>query len=149
MALLVLAIAAVVCVSVAAGAGAGSAEATSSISSVPEPVTAGEPVRFVTALSNTGTATITHAELTLPMPSGLTVESTEASTGSCATTYDQVHCVIGKLVAGRTAQVTVIASTSSPGGVSVTAMWSAVNSRGDKHDFPVAVSTTIAAPSPD
>jgi len=149
MALLGLTIAAVVSVSVAAGAGAGPAEATSTISSAPEPVTAGESVRFVTALSNTGPATITHAELTLPMPSGLTVDSAEVSTGSCATASDQVHCVIGKLVAGRAAQVTVIARTLTPGRVSVTAMWSAVNSRGDKHDFPVTVTTTIAAPSPD
>jgi uncharacterized repeat protein (TIGR01451 family) len=149
MALLGLTIAAVVSVSVAAGAGAGPAEATSTISSAPEPVTAGESVRFVTALSNTGPATITHAELTLPVPSGLTVDSAEVSTGSCATASDQVHCVIGKLVAGRAAQVTVIARTLTPGRVSVTAMWSAVNSRGDKHDFPVTVATTIAAPSPD
>jgi uncharacterized repeat protein (TIGR01451 family) len=146
--LLVLAISAVVSAT-AVGAGTGPTEATSSISSAPEPVTAGEPVRFVTAVANTGPATITHVELTLPMPAGLTVDSAETSTGSCATAANQAHCGIGTLRSGSSAQVTVIASTSSPSVVVVTAMWSAVNSRGDVHDFPATVSTTVAAPSAD
>lgn len=149
IALLVLIIAAVASASTAERAGAGPPAATVSLSSAPEPVTAGEPVRYVTALSDTGPATITHAALSLPMPSGLTVESAEASTGSCTTASDQVHCTIGTLAAGSAAQVTVIARTSNPGTVSVTAIWTAVNGRGDTHDFPVTVSTTVAAPSAD
>jgi uncharacterized repeat protein (TIGR01451 family) len=112
-------------------------------------VTAGEPVRFETTLANNGPATITHVELTLPMPSGLTVEGAEASTGSCTTALDQAHCTIGTLAPGGSAQVAVIARTSNPGVVSVTAMWTAVNGLGDIHSYPATVSTTIAAPSPD
>ena len=112
-------------------------------------MTAGEPVRYVTALANNGPATITHVELTLPMPSGVTVESAEVSTGSCTTASAQVHCTIGTLASGGAAKVTVIAKTSRPGVVSVTAMWTAVNGLGDTHDYPVTVSSTIAAPSAD
>jgi uncharacterized repeat protein (TIGR01451 family) len=147
--LLVLTIVAVGSVSTAVSAATGPAEATSSVSSAPQPVTAGEPVRFVTAVSNTSPATITHVELTLPMPAGLTVESAETSAGSCTTAANQAHCVVGTLTSGSAAQVTVIARTSSPSVVPVTAMWSAVNTRGDTHDFPTTVSTTIAPPSPD
>jgi uncharacterized repeat protein (TIGR01451 family) len=147
--LLVLAVAAVVLAPAAAGAGAGAPAVTASISSAPEPVTAGEPVRYLTTLVDNGPATITHVELTLPMPSGLAVESAEATTGSCTTASDHVHCTIGTLASGGAAQVSVIARTSNPGGVSVTAMWTAVNGMGDTHDYPVTVSTTIAAPSAD
>src|SRR4051812_6835709 len=87
--LLMISIAAVVSAPAALGAGAGPPAATASISSAPQQVTAGESVRYVTALSDTGPATVTHADLTLPMPGGLTVESAEASTGSCATASDQ------------------------------------------------------------
>jgi len=130
-------------------AGAGPPVVIASFSSAPQPVTAGEPVRYVTALANNGPATITRAALTLPMPSGLTAESAEASTGSCATASAQVHCMVGTLASGRTAQVTVIARTSNPGVVSATAMWTAVSGRGDTHEFPATASTTIAAPSAD
>ncbi|HKO26961.1 MAG TPA: hypothetical protein VJU80_05850 [Solirubrobacteraceae bacterium] len=133
----------------AAGAGAGAPTVAASISSAPEPVTAGEPVRYLTTLADNGPATITHVELTLPMPSGVTVESAEASSGSCTTALDQAHCTIGTLVPGGAAQVTVIARTSTPGVVSVTAMWTAVSGLGDTHDYPATVSTTIAAPSAD
>jgi hypothetical protein len=83
------------------------------------------------------------------MPSGFAVESAEASTGSCAAASDQVHCTIGTLASGSAAQVTVIARTSNPGAVSVTAMWTSVNGKGDTHIYPVTVSTTIAASSAD
>ena len=146
MLLLMLTVAAV---SAPAAAGAGQPAVTASISSAPEPVTAGEPVRYVTALSDNGPATITHVELTLPMPNGLTVESATPSTGSCTTASAQVHCTIGTLAVGRAAQVTVIAKTSTPGVVPVTAMWTAVSGQGDTHNFPVTVSTRIAPPSAD
>jgi uncharacterized repeat protein (TIGR01451 family) len=149
MLLLILTVAAVASAPVAAGAGAGAPAVAASISSAPQPVTAGESVRYVTTLADNGPATITHVELTLPLPSGLTVESAEASTGSCTTASDQVHCTIGTLTPGGAARVTVIARTSNPGVVSVTAMWTAVSGLGDTHDYPATVSTTIAAPSPD
>jgi uncharacterized repeat protein (TIGR01451 family) len=133
----------------AAGAGAGASPVAASISSAPQPVTAGEPVRYVTTLADNGPATITHVELTLPVPSGLTVESAEASPGSCTMALDQAHCTIGTLAPGDAAQVTVIARTSNPGVVSVTAMWTSVNGLGDTHDYPATVSTTIAARSAD
>ena len=140
---------AVVSVPAAAEAGAAAPAVTASISSAPEPVTAGEPVRYVTALADNGPATITHVELTLPMPSGVTVESAEVSTGSCTTASDHVHCTVGTLASGGAAKVTVIAKTSNPGVVSVTAMWTAVNGLGETHDYAVTGSTTIAAPSAD
>src|SRR4051794_5600971 len=149
MLLLILTVAAVVLAPAAAGAGAGAPAVTASISSAPQPVTAGEPVRYVTTLADNGPATITHVELTLPMPSGLTVESAEASPGSCTMALDQAHCTIGTLAPGDAAQVTVIARTSNPGVVSVTATWTSVNGLGDTHDYPATVSTTIAAPSAD
>ena len=77
-------------------------------------MTAGEPVRYVTALSDNGPATITHVELTLPMPTGYNGGvSATPSAGSCTTASAQVHCTIGTLAAGRAAQVTVIAKTST------------------------------------
>jgi uncharacterized repeat protein (TIGR01451 family) len=145
---------ALVALGVALGApsaeGAGSAGVTATIAQQPAgPITAGEPVRYLTTLSDSGPSTFNHIELTLPLPAGMTAISASTSTGSCTTLPDEVDCSIGTLKAGESAQVSVIARTSQTGTFSVTAFWSGDNDQNDAHDFSATTSTTVSARTSD
>jgi uncharacterized repeat protein (TIGR01451 family) len=122
---------------------------TASITDEPDPVTAGEPLRYVTTLSDDGPATITHVELVLPLPAGITAVSATPSSGSCTTRLDEVNCTIGSLAAGGTVRVGVIAQTSSVGAVSTTAQWTADIGQNNPHQYFATATTTIAAESQD
>ena len=133
----------------ASGSSTGMPVVTAAIADAPDPVTAGEPVRYLTALSNEGPATITHVALAVPLPAGLTAVSATPSTGSCTAQAGEVDCTIGTLPAGGSAQVSVIARTSDTGTASVTAQWIADIGQDDPHQYFATTSTTVAAPSGD
>jgi uncharacterized repeat protein (TIGR01451 family) len=144
-----LAVLAVLAVPTAAGSDLSQPTVTASITDSPEPVTGGEPVRYVTTLANQGPATINHVNLTLPLPAGMTPTSATASPGSCTTSSSQVNCIIGSLSAGQSAEVSVLAETSTTGTFSVTALWLADVDANDPHDYPAATSTDVVARTPD
>jgi uncharacterized repeat protein (TIGR01451 family) len=139
----------VLAVPTAAGSDLSGTTVTASISGSPDPVTAGESVRYVTTVSNGGPATITHVALTLPLPGGMTPTDATASSGSCSTGSGQVTCTIGTLGAGQSATVTVFADTSATGTFSVTAHWAADVDANDPHDYSATTSSTVAARTPD
>jgi uncharacterized repeat protein (TIGR01451 family) len=141
--------AAVLAVPTAAGSDLSQTTVTASISDSPDPVTTGESVRYVTTLSNSGPATITHAALTLPLPGGMTPTTATASAGSCTTGSGQVTCTIGTLSAGQSVEVIVFADTSATGAFSVTAHWAADVDANDPHDYPATTSSTVVARTPD
>ena len=131
-------------------AGAGTADVTATIAQQPAaPITVGEPVRYLTTLSDTGPSTLNHIELRLPLPAGMTAISASASKGVCTTRSDEVDCSIGTLKAGESVQVSVIARTSVTGTFAVTAFWSGDNDQNDPHDFSATTSTTVAAQTGD
>jgi uncharacterized repeat protein (TIGR01451 family) len=148
----IIVLAALVAAAALAGpsAAAGQPTITVSIADAPDPVTAGEQVRYLTTLTNEGPATITHVELAFPLPAGMTVDSATPSTGSCTTQAGEVDCQIGKLASGRSVQVSVIAGApSDPGSVTVTAQWTADIGQDDPHQYLATATTTVAAPSQD
>jgi uncharacterized repeat protein (TIGR01451 family) len=149
MLLSVLATAAALAATPAAGLSADGPTVTPSISDAPDPVTAGKPVNYLTTLSNDGPATVTHVELALPLPSGLTAVSATPSAGSCTTHPAEVDCTIGMLAAGESVQVSVTADTSSTGTVSVTAQWTADIGQDDPHHYFASTSTSVVAQSQD
>jgi len=141
--------AAVLAVPTAAGSDLSGSTVTASITGSPDPTTAGESVRYVTTLANQGPATINHVNLTLPLPGGMTPTSATASIGSCATSPSEVTCTIGTLSAGQSAEVTVLAQTSTTGSFSVTALWLADIDSNDPHDYSATTATNVVARTPD
>jgi uncharacterized repeat protein (TIGR01451 family) len=133
----------------ASGSSLGATTATASIVDEPDPVTAGESLHYLTTLTDDGPATITHVELALPMPAGITAVSATPSTGSCTTQAGEVDCTIGNLAAGGSVQVSVIAQTSSAGAVSTTAQWTADIGQDNPHQYFVTAATTVQAQSQD
>lgn len=134
----------------AAGSSAGPPSATASIADAPDPVTAGEQVRYLTTLTDDGPATITHVELAFPLATGMTLVSATPSVGSCTPGAGGVECQIGTLAAGASAQVSVIAQVpAQPGSVAVTAQWTADIGQQDPHHYFASETTTVAAASPD
>ena len=134
----------------ASGSTAAPPTVTATIAGAPDPVTAGEPVRYLTKLSNNGPATITHVELALPVPTGMSVVSATPSVGACTVQAGEADCQIGTISAGGSATVSVIATTpSQAGGVNVTARWTADIGQDDPHQYVVTGTTTVAAQSPD
>ena len=140
---------ALLAVPTAAGSDLSQPTVTASISDSPQPVTAGDVVRYVTTLVNHGPATINHTNLTLPLPAGMTPTSATASPGSCTTSSSQVTCTIGTLSAGESAQVSVLADTSTTGTFPVTALWLADVDSNDPHDYSATTSTNVVARTPD
>jgi uncharacterized repeat protein (TIGR01451 family) len=133
-----------------AAADAGTADVTAAIAEEPAtPITVGEPVRYLTTLTDNGPSTFNHIELTLPLPAAMTTVSASTSVGSCTTRSHEVDCSIGTLKAGESAQVSVIARTSQTGTFSVTAFWSGDNDQNDPHDFSATTSTTVSARTGD
>jgi uncharacterized repeat protein (TIGR01451 family) len=125
-------------------ASAGTPDVTTTIVDEPTiPITVGEPVRYLTTLVNNGPSTLNHVQLALPLPAGMTVGSASTSAGSCTTQSGEVDCSIGTLKAGKSAQVSVVASTSRTGTFSVSAFWSGDNDQNDPHDFSATTSTTV------
>ena len=133
----------------ASSADTGNPVVTAAIADAPDPVTAGEQVRYVTTLSNGGPATITHVELSLPLPGGMTATSAAASMGSCTTGSGGVACTIGTLTPGQSVEVSALADTSTTGSVSITAAWIADIGQDNPHQYFATTSTTVAAPSRD
>ena len=133
-----------------AASGAGTADVTATIVDEPAtPITVGEPVRYLTTLTDNGPSTLNHIELTLPLPAGMTTVSASTTAGSCSTRSSRVDCSIGTLKAGQAAQVSVIARTSQTGTFSVTALWSGDNDENDPHDFSATTSTSVSARTAD
>jgi uncharacterized repeat protein (TIGR01451 family) len=134
----------------AVGADAPQPTITVSIADAPDPVTAGEQVRYLTTLTNEGPATITHVELAFPLPAGMTVDSATPTTGTCTQASAEVDCQIGKLAAGDSVQVGVIANApSQTGSVSVTAQWTADIGQDDPHQYFATATTSVVARSQD
>ena len=134
----------------ASGSTAGPPTVTATIADAPDPVTAGESVRYLTTLSDDGPATITHVELTLPVPAGMSVVSATPSAGTCTVQAGEAHCQIGTISAGGSVSVGVIATApSQAGGVDITAQWTADIGQDDPHRYFVTGATTVAARSPD
>jgi uncharacterized repeat protein (TIGR01451 family) len=131
-------------------AGARTPDITATIADEPTtPITVGEPVRYLTTLSDNGPSTFNHIQLRLPLPSGMTAVSASTSMGSCTTRPGEVDCSIGTLKAGDSVRVSVIARTSQTGAFSVTAFWSGDNDQNDPHDFQATTSTTVSARTGD
>jgi uncharacterized repeat protein (TIGR01451 family) len=149
MFLAVLLAVALLAVPTAAGSDLRRPTVTASIADSPEPVTAGDVVRYLTTLVNQGPATINHTHLTLPLPDGMTATSATASPGSCTINNGQVTCTIGTLSAGRSAEVRVFVDTSTTGSFSVTALWLADVDSNDPHDYSATTSTNVVARTPD
>jgi uncharacterized repeat protein (TIGR01451 family) len=127
-----------------------SPEVTATISDAPDPVTAGEQVRYTTTLENQGPATITHVELSLPLPAGMTADSATPSAGSCQISAGEVDCQIGTISAGGSASVAVLATTpSTAGSVEVTATWLADIGQNQPHQFFASETTDVAARTQD
>ena len=135
----------------ASGSTAAPPTVTATIAGAPGiTVTAGEPVRYLTTLSDNGPATITHVELALPVPAGMSVVSATPSVGTCPVQAGEAVCQIGTISAGGSATVSVIArAPSHAGGVNVTARWTADIGQDDPHQYVVTGTTTVAAQSPD
>lgn len=89
-------------------------------SASPSPITTGGTSEYAFTVSNSGPGTAPIA-FTDTVPTGLTILSAVAGSGTCSTTGQLVTCTITGLASGSTAQVLVIVSAASAGSYQDTA----------------------------
>ena len=85
------------------------------------PITAavGQPVTFAVAVSNAGPSDASGVQVSVPLPAGFAISSAQTASGS----YNSITGIwsVGSLLSGGNAQLTLVASPSSPGSFSTIA----------------------------
>ena len=112
----------------------------------PATAVAGGRVTYGVTVRNNGPSTVSFATLTDTLPVGLTLVSVTASQGSCADAGQPVTCPLGRIVAGGTATVQVVARVAASfTGTSVTNSASVTSQTPDANadNNSDAVTTTI------
>jgi uncharacterized repeat protein (TIGR01451 family) len=98
----------------------GSDLAITAFTDAPDPVTAGEPIRYTIDLTNIGPDPATNVTVVQVLPSG--GELLGASDPSCTEVEGQVDCNLGTLAADASATLTIdVIAPSTPGSVTSTA----------------------------
>jgi len=100
---------------------APSVNMTVQIVPTPATVVTGQPLTFVAIVANSGPDPATNVVLTLPMGSGLVLNSSTASPGTCGLTGDQVLAQLGQIDPGASAKVTLVVTPQNPGTITQTA----------------------------
>lgn len=113
---------------------------------VPDPVRAGNEIRYSATIRNTGPDASSGITFTLPMPTGVILPAATPSQGSCTGTVT-VTCALGSLAPAAEATVTVVASPTVTGEASTTASVTGTPADGDPGDNSTPVSTTVVGTS--
>jgi uncharacterized repeat protein (TIGR01451 family) len=112
--------------------------AITSFTDAPDPVTAGEPIRYTIDLTNIGPDPATNVIVAQVLPTGGVLLG--ASDPSCVEAEGQVDCNLGTLAAGASATLTIdVTAPTTPGSVTSTADVSA-----DEED-PVGTNNSASA----
>ena len=115
------------------------------ITDLPDPVTAGNDVQYTLTVTNNGIAPVADAHVVDTLPAGTTLAASSAP-GVCTPGSGTVDCDLGALITGASAQAQIVVTSPStvPDGGTITD--SAVATPGTNTS--ASESTTVEAPTP-
>jgi len=87
----------------------------------PNPAAFGQPLTYTVTVQSGGTLPVTAAQLSDPLPAGVTFQSVTTSQGSCSQASGTVTCQLGPLPTGSAATVTITVTPLVTGTLSNTA----------------------------
>ena len=114
----------------------------------PDPVTVGENLIYTVTVTNNGPDAATGVVLRDTLSEGMMHVSSTVSQGSCSQAAGVVTCDLGSLADGSSATVTIVVTSTEPGGITNTAYGEANETDPDPSNN-TATTTTIVNPAAD
>ncbi|MFN0123290.1 MAG: SBBP repeat-containing protein, partial [Blastocatellia bacterium] len=112
----------------------------------PNPVIAGQDLRYTLTVKNNGPDKATEVYLRDTLPPGVTYVSSGASEGFCTGNDTSVNCQIGEINNGATVTITITVRPAQPGMITNTAQASSDENDPNPANDKATVTTEIIAP---
>jgi uncharacterized repeat protein (TIGR01451 family) len=117
-----------------------------SLTASPVSVVAGSNVTYTITVTNQGPSTATGVMVNDPLPTLVTVLSTNTTQGTISISNHNLICVLGELTNGAGATITIVAATTTNGTLTTTATVTATQPDANPANNSATVSTIVSAP---